>query len=116
MAKKKRKKAKKKKSRKKVKKKPAKKPVKKYRPATVKLAVKPSKRPVKRNNFAIIAALVVIVLAILLIYYGYRTMTGGVAAGVGSSVLSMPPLSTGIVMVIAATALVAVILLAGRKE
>ena len=112
MAKKKRKKAKKRRTRKK----PVKRAVKKYKPATIKLGAKPGKRPVKRNNFAIIAALVVIVLAILLIYYGYKTMTGGVAAGVGSSVLSMPPLSTGIVMVIAATALVAVILLAGKKE
>lgn len=74
------------------------------------------KMPVKRNNFAIIAALIIIVLAIILIYFGYRTMTGGVAAGVGSSVLSMPPLSTGVVMAIAAVALVAVILLAGKKE
>ncbi|MBN1644789.1 hypothetical protein JW851_01950 [Candidatus Woesearchaeota archaeon] len=90
--------------------------VKKFKPATIRLTPAKSTGPVKKNNFAIIAALIVIVLAILLIYYGYRTMTGGVAAGVGSSVLSMPPLSTGIVMVVAAIALVAVILLAGKKE
>lgn len=84
------------------------------KPTTIRLV---SKTPaVKRNNFAIIAALIIIVLAIILIYYGYRTMTGGVVAGAGSSVLSMPPLSTGIVMAIAAVALVAVILLAGKKD
>lgn len=86
-----------------------------FRPATVRLAGVQQKQ-VKRSNFAIIAALVIIVLAILLIYYGYRTMTGGVAAGVGSSILSMPPLSTGVVMVVAAIALVAVILLAGKQQ
>jgi len=84
------------------------------KPTTIKLV---SKKPVvKKNNFAVVAALIIIVLAILLIFFGYRTMTGGVAAGVGSSVLSMPPLSTGIVMAVAAVALVAVILLAGKKE
>lgn len=83
------------------------------KPATIRLV---SKTPVKRNNFAVIAALIIIVLAIILIYFGYRTMTGGVVAGAGSSVLSMPPLSTGIVMAIAAVALVAVILLAGKKD
>lgn len=92
-----------------------KRPVKRYKPATVRLTPAKS-RPVRRSNFAVIAALVIIVLAILLIYYGYRTMTGGVAAGVGSSVLSMPPLSTGVVMVVAAIALVAVILLAGKHQ
>ncbi|MBW2969474.1 hypothetical protein KY314_05180 [Candidatus Woesearchaeota archaeon] len=86
-----------------------------YKPSTVRLTPA-TKQPIKKSNFAVIAALIVIVLAILLIYYGYRTMTGGVAAGVGSSVLSMPPLSTGVVMVVAAIALVAVILLAGKKQ
>lgn len=93
----------------------ARKKVKTFRPATIKLTPA-QQRPVRKSNFAIIAALVIIVLAILLIYYGYRTMTGGVAAGVGSSVLSMPPLSTGVVMVVAAIALVAVILLAGKHQ
>ena len=84
------------------------------KPTTIRLV---SRTPaVKRNNFAIIAALIIIVLAIILIYFGYRTMTGGVAAGVDSSILSMPPLSTGVVMAIAAVALVAVILLAGKKD